>query len=182
MQSDLQNTVATAPAGVTATVNAIGLETNFSPTDLTSLRTAQVNPIKVVPSAGLCIFGANTLAPGYPNRYINVSRTLLQFVADFQAITAFAIFENNNSSLWASIANVLSNYLNQAMQMGMLASTSAATAYSVICDASINTPTTAQAGIVNAQVAVALVSPAEFIVINLSQLSSGTSIATVSNS
>jgi uncharacterized protein len=179
-QNDANFNVAQTPAGVQATVNAVALETYFTPTDLSALELAQVDPIKLIPSSGFCIFGGRTLAPGYPNRYINVSRTLLQFVTDFQSITQFAIFQNNDPTLWASISNVLTNYLNNAMAANMLASQTASTAFQVTCDSTINTPTTAQAGVVMAQVAVALVSPAEFIVINLSQISSGTSTATVS--
>jgi uncharacterized protein len=178
--NDSQFNVAQTPAGVQATINAVSLEAYFTPTDLSALETAQVNPIKLIPSAGFCIFGGRTLGVGFPNRYINVSRTLLQFMTDFQTITQFAIFQNNDPTLWASIANVLTNYLNNAVSAGMLASNVASTAFSVVCDSTINTPTTAQAGVVMAQVAVALVSPAEFIVINLSQTSSGTSTATVS--
>lgn len=178
--SDATYNVAQSPAGVQATVNCIGLETNFSPADLSALESAQINPVKIIPGAGYCIFGARTLAVGYPNRYVNVARTLMQFTTDFQAITQFAIFQNNDPTLWASITNVLNNYLGQAMQAGMLASTTAASAYSVVCDSTVNTPTTAQAGLVYAQVAVALVSPAEFIIINLSQMASGSSTATVS--
>lgn len=179
-QNDAQTNVAQTPAGVTTTLNAVALEAYFTPTDLSALEAAQVNPVKLIPNAGFCIFGGRTLAPGYPNRYINVSRTLLQFVTDFQSITQFAIFQNNDPTLWASISNVLTNYMNSAMSQGMLASSSASSAFNVVCDGTINTPTTAQAGLVNAQVAIALVSPAEFIVINLSQISSGTSTATVS--
>jgi hypothetical protein len=174
-QNDAQSNVAQTPAGVQATLQAVALETYFSPSDLTALENVQVNPIKLIPNTGFCIFGGRTQGVGYPNRYINVSRTLAQFQVDFQSITAYAIFQNNDSGLWSSIAGTLTAYLNQAMQNGMLASATASSAFLVTCDDTINTAATAQAGIVNAQVAVALVSPAEFIIINLSQMSSGSS-------
>jgi uncharacterized protein len=180
-QNDAQNNVAQAPAGITATVNCVTLEAFFTPTDLNNLQAAMVNPVKLIPNSGFCVFGAQTLEAGYPNQFVNVSRTLIQFITDFQSITQFAIFQNNDPTLWASVANVLTNYLNNAMAENMLASSTASTAFSVVCDDTINTSTSAQAGIVNAQVAVALVSPAEFIVINLSQMSSGTSTAAVSS-
>ena len=171
--------MAQAPAGIQTAINAVALEAYFTPTDLNTMESIHCNPIKLIPNSGYCIFGAHTLGSIYPNTFVNIARTLTQFVVDFQAITQYAIFQNNDSVLWASITNTLTNYLNQAMQMGMLASNNSASAYVVTCDSSVNTPTTAQAGIVNVQVQVALVSPAEFIVINLSQTSSGSS-ATIS--
>lgn len=172
-QNDVTRNVAQTPAGTQATVSAVALEAYFTPADLSNLETMQVNPVKLIPGAGFCVFGGRTMATGYPNRYINVARTLIQFTTDFVNITQFAIFENNDAALWQTITTVLTQYLTQAMQDGMLAGTTPATSYAVTCDATTTTPAQAQAGIVNAQVAVALVSPAEFVIINLSQMSSG---------
>jgi hypothetical protein len=179
-QNDAQSNVAQTPAGVQATVVATALEAYFSPSDLNTLQGVQVNPVKLIPNTGFVIFGGRTQGIGYPNRNINVARTLAQFLVDFQTITQYAVFQNNDQTLWTSITSTLTSYLTQAMQAGMLASTTASDAFLVTCDDTINTPATAQAGIVNVQVAVALASPAEFIIINLSQTSSG-STATVSS-
>lgn len=178
--SDSTYNVAQSPAGTTATVSAAGLEAYFTPTDLGNLETYQINPVKLIPGAGFCVFGARTLANGYPNRYINVSRTLMQFTTDFVNITQFAIFQNNDPALWQSIETVLTSYLMQAMQAGMLAGVTPETSFSVVCDDTTTSAAQAQAGIVNATVAVALVSPAEFIIISLSQMQGG-GTATVSS-
>ena len=166
------------PAGINASVASVAAEAQFTAVDLTNLQNAQINPIKLVPSAGLCDFGCRTLQPGYPNQFIAVSRTVMQFVHDFIAITQFALFQPNNATLWAQITANLTNYLTQQMQSGVLAGTTPATAFAVTCDSSNNTSSSAQAGIVNASVAVALSSPAEFIVINLQQFQ-GQTTATV---
>ena len=178
--NDTTHNVAQTPAGTQATVAAAALEAFFTPSDLNALETLQFNPIKQISGSGLCVFGGRTLSSGYPNRYINISRTLLQFTNDFVNITAFAVFQNDDANLWQSISNVLNGYLTQAMQAGMLAGSSPETAFSVVCDATTTSDAQAQAGIVNAQVAVALVSPAEFIIINLSQMQGG-GTATVSS-
>jgi hypothetical protein len=175
--NDAQYTVAQAPAGIQAPVQAATLEASFSTTDLSTLQAYGINPIKAIPGSGFCIFGAQTLQAGYPNQFLNVARTLTQFVSDFQNLTLFAVFQNNDATLWASITAILSNYLNNAMQQGMLAGTTAATSYSITCDDTVNTPSSIAAGIVNVQVAVALQTPAEFVVINLSQMQSGSSIS-----
>lgn len=179
-RSDVLNSVAQTPAGTTATIAAVALEAYFSPTDLGNLEIAHVNPVKQIPGVGPCVFGGKTLATGFPNQFINVSRTLMQFTTDFVNITQFAIFQNNDAGLWQSITTVLTGYLMQAMQTGMLAGTTPETSFAVVCDDTTTSAAQAQAGIVNATVAVALVSPAEFIIINLSQMQSGGS-ATVSS-
>jgi len=166
------------PAGIQNPLKAIGLEANFTPTDLNSLQTAMINPIKSIPGAGICVFGGLTLSPGYPSQFIAVERTLQMLVHDLQYLCQFAIFEPNSANLWANITAVLTNYLNQQMQSNVLAGNTPQTAYAVVCDSSNNTLTSAQTGVVNVQVAVALQSPAEFIVINLSQFQ-GTTTATV---
>lgn len=172
-RTDTNASVAQTPAGTTATVSAVSLEASFTASDLNQLETLQINPVKIVPGAGFCIFGGRTLATGFPNRYVNVSRTLLQFTTDFVNITQFAIFQNDDAALWQNITTVLTNYLTNAMQAGMLAGTTPETSFQVVCDSTTTTPAQAQAGIVNAMVAVALVSPAEFIIINLSQMQGG---------
>lgn len=179
--SDILNGVVKTPAGITSRVSAISLEANFTPTDLNNLQAAMVNPIKLIPGVGPCVFGGLTLQPGYPNQFISVERTIQMLVHDLTYLCQFAIFEPNDANLWLQITSVITNYLNQQMQSKMLAGNTPATAYSVLCDSSINSVSSAQAGIVNVQVAVALASPAEFILINLSQFQ-GTTTATVTTS
>jgi uncharacterized protein len=179
--NDVLRGVEKTPAGITSRVNAISLEANFTPTDLNNLQAAMVNPIKLIPGVGPCVFGGLTLQPGYPNQFIAVERTLQMLIHDLTFLCQFAIFEPNDADLWAQITSVITNYLTIQMQSDVLAGDTPATAFSVLCDASINSVSRAQAGIVNVQVAVALASPAEFILINLSQFQ-GTTTATVTSS
>lgn len=168
--------VAQTPAGTQTTVNCVGLEAYFTATDLNNLESMQVNPIRVIPGSGTCIFGGRTLSTGYPNRYVNISRTLLQFTTDFVNLTLFAAFQNNDAQLWQAITNKLTSYLMQAMQNGLLGGSTPETSFLVTCDDTTTSAAQALAGQVNAQVMVALVSPAEFIVINLSQTQGGATV------
>lgn len=161
------------PAGILfGKINVQNLEAQFTPSDLDTLNTNNVNSIRNVPGFYPTIMGGRTLAQGYPSRYIAIRRELIQIEHDFTQLLQFALFEPNDQSLWEQISSVLNNYLNNITQQGVLAGTTADTAYSVICDSSNNPPASASAGIVNATVAVALNSPAEFIVLNISQLQS----------
>ena len=97
----------------------------------------------------------------------------MKIAHDMVYLTNFAIFQNNTPQLWQAIATVLTNYLVQQMQSGLLSGSTPGDAFLVVCDDTVNTPATIQAGIVNASVAVAVAAPAEFVVINLSQMVSG---------
>lgn len=154
-------------------ISCLDLEVRFSPTDLNNLFPININAIKLVPGYGFCAFGARTLLQGYPSMYIPIRRVLMQIEHDAIQLTQFAMFEPNTPTLWSNITTVLQNYLTAQTLAGMLGSTNPNQAFSVICDATNNTPAIAQAGIVNIQIAVALGSPVEIIVINISQLAQG---------
>lgn len=159
------------PAGINyGTVNCVALETNFTTTDLDTLNDSQINAIKNVPGFGIKIFGVRTLHFGYPDRYVSVRRVLMKLGHDFQNILLYALFEPNDEKLWKSISTTLEQYLTIQMQMGLLGGATPAQSFAIICDSSNNPPSSAQSGIVNVSVAVALLSPAEFIVIEISQL------------
>jgi hypothetical protein len=169
------------PAGIQTPIKAIGLEAKFTASDLNGLKSAMINPIKQVPGAGFCIFDGMTLLPGYPNQFISVERTIQMLVHDLTDMSRFALFEPNDANLWAQITSVVERYLTQLMQQGVLAGSTPDTSFAVVCDSSNNTLNSAQSGMVNVSVAVALTSPAEFILINLSQFQ-GTTTATVTTS
>lgn len=177
--NDNQSNVAQTPAGTQTAINAVALEAYFTPSDLGALESSQINPIKLVPNTGFCIFGGLTTAVGYPSKYININRALMKIQHDLQAITAFAVFQNNDSVLWNNLSTAITNYLTSEMQNGLLAGNTPSTSFLVICDDTVNTQNTIAAGMVNATVAVALAAPAEFVVISLTQMASGSS-ATIS--
>jgi phage tail sheath protein FI len=170
------------PAGITyGKLNIVDLETHFTTTDLDTLNVAQINALKLVPGYNkFCIFGGRTLEPGYPDRYVSVRRELIKLELDFVYLVQFALFAPNDAKLWQAITTVLTNYLTQQMQAGALGGTTPTTSFTVICDSTNNSLQSAQAGIVNCDVAVSLLSPAEFILINISQFqnSGATSVTT----
>lgn len=150
-------------------INLQNLEAVFTPSDLATLNTNNINAIRFVPGFFPAIMGGRTLQQSYPSRYVSVRRMLIQLEHDFETLLQFALFQPNNSDLWAQITNNLTNYLTNLMQQNVLGGSTADQAFSIVCDNTNNTPASANAGIINVTVAVALVSPAEFIIINISQ-------------
>ena len=174
-----------SPAGVGfGQINLVNIEAQFSSTDLANLNNNNINAIRLVPNYFPAIMGARTLGQGYPTRYIAVQRMLIKLEHDFTYLLQPALFEPNNPTLWTSITNTLTNYLTGLMQQGSLGGTNQNNTFSITCNASNNTPATAAAGIVNVSVAVAISSPAEFILINISQFQNtgSTTITTTSGS
>jgi phage tail sheath protein FI len=118
--------------------------------------------------------GARTTLTNLPTRYVSIERTLLNITYNLNNLTQFAVFENNNSQLWARLSAVVAQYLQGIWQAGVLQGDTPQQAYYVQCDSGVNTPTTIAAGEVHVQVGIALNTPAEFIVININQMAAST--------
>jgi uncharacterized protein len=159
-----------APAGISfGEINLQNLEALFSSDDLDTLNENNINAIRFVPGYFPALMGVRTLEAGFPDRYISVRRTLILLEHQFTTLLQYALFEPNGPDLWAQVTNSLENYLTGLMQQGVLGGSTQDTTFNVTCDASNNPPASANAGILNVDVGVALQSPAEFIVINISQ-------------
>jgi hypothetical protein len=181
VRTDVQRTVAKAPAGYNANiVGAYAPSVKLTPAQIGTLYTdsTPVNGFKTLAGAGVTVNGARTLAKVDPDKYINVRRTLnyLKFV--LKDITAFATFESNDERLWERLRQTCTAFLGTFWRSGCLAGPRSTEAFYVISDDSNNTAGTIDNGEVHVSVGVALSNPAEFVVINLSQWSGGASQAT----
>ena len=177
-----ERTVAKAPAGYSVDVrNALGVTVKFTDTQVGDLYSsssfAAVNTFKVVPGAGVVINGARTLQRQGPDVFIPVRRSLNYVKTSAKDITQFAVFEPNNSRLWDLIKVRLNRYLTDFWQAGGLKGQTAAEAFYIVCDSTNNSVNTIDAGEVHIQIAVALQYPAEFIVINVSQWTGGSTLS-----
>lgn len=170
LRTDASRGVFKAPAGVQNVLSGAQMPyQNYSNTQLDSIATAQVNVIKTIPGSGVTIWGARTQASGTPDRYVPVRRLLISLKAALYARTRFAVFEVNNEDLRATVTDVVQTYLNTQYDLGAFKGSSPAEAFYVRCDDTNNTAQTADAGLLNIEVGVALASPAEFVVIRLGQ-------------
>jgi phage tail sheath protein FI len=178
-RTDASRGVQKPPAGPdTALRGVLDLQFRFSSTDQDSLNVAGVNVIKSLPGVGFVIYGARTLSAGMPDRYVSIRRSLMMIEKGLVDTTAFAVFEPNDEILWSQVSAVVTQYLMTLLQIGVLSGSTPSQAFFVICDATNNTPTSVQNGQVNVQVGVALLNPAEYIVIEVGQYSGASSTAT----
>jgi len=178
--TDASRGVHKAPAGYGASVNvAVDLEYDASGRarrltndQLDTLNTAPrpVNPIRVAPGAGIVVMGARTLNNVSPNRYVNMRRSMIYIKKQVELRSQFAVFENNDEYLWRQLRSSLSNFLNMYWQQGGLRGASPEQAFYVKCDGTTTGDSDIANGQVNIQIGVALEYPAEFVVINIGQL------------
>ena len=174
--TDASRGVWKAPAGLAARVSgAVALERSFSDDDLDTLNRGAVNAIRQIPGAGVVVMGARTLRRSTIDRFVPVRRTLIFLTNALKDATLYAAFEPNDRVLWSGLQAKLTQFLTEFWQGGGLRGSSPAEAFYVKADSSNNTPESIAAGRVNIEVGVALQSPAEFIVIRLSQWEGGTS-------
>ena len=176
-----------SPAGtsisVTGTVSngALGVERLLTASDLDLLNTAArpVNPIRPVAGQGITIMGARTQAPTAVDRYIQVRRTLNLIKEDLTAQSEFALFSPITTDLMQNLTESLSNYLDDLWLAGGLAGATSSEGFYVICDASNNTAADAAQGRLNIDVGVALLIPAEYIVLRVGQFQGATTVAEI---
>ena len=117
------------------------------------------------------VWGARTLAGNdLDYRYISVRRTMIMIEQSVANAAFSMVFAPNDSTTWSAINGMISNFLNNIWQSGGLQGTTPAEAYNVQCGlGSTMTSLDILNGIMRVAVKVAVVHPAEFIIITYEQ-------------
>jgi len=119
---------------------------------------------------GLRLYGARTLSSDPEFRYVNVRRTLLFIEQSLDTGLQWAVFEPNAEPLWASVKQSVSGFLRTLWRDGGLEGTSEEEAFFVNIGYDV---TMTQADIDNGRlivvIGVAIVKPAEFVIVKISQ-------------
>jgi phage tail sheath protein FI len=166
-----------APAGLPAVLStAVATEVKFSDTDQGALNYQNINVVRAVQGSGICVMGARTRKLYGPDRYVSARRTLIFIEDSLKLSTQYAVFENNDQRLWTALRNTAQQILQPIWERGGLAGSTAAAAYYITCDATLNNAQVIQSGEVRMEIGVALQYPAEFVVIRVSQFDSGASL------
>jgi hypothetical protein len=171
-RSDAERGVHKAPANEPVR-GIIGLDRTISKADQAGLNPLGINAIREFPGRGIRVWGARTLADDPQWKYVNVRRLFLYLEESMDEGTQWAVFENNDERLWARFRQSLSNFLTTAWRDGALVGTTPEEAFYVTCDRSTMTQDDIDNGRLIAEVGVAPVKPAEFVVIRITQ-SAGT--------
>lgn len=130
-----------------------------------------VNAIRAFVGRGVLIWGARTLDGNSQDwRYINVRRTIIMLEQSIKFASLAYVFEPNNASTWVTVRNMISNFLTNQWKAGALVGAKPEEAYSV--DVGLGSTMTGDDilnGYMRVTVKVALVRPAEYIVLTFQQ-------------
>ena len=130
-----------------------------------------INAIRFFNGLGILIWGARTLDGNSLDwRYLPVRRTMT-FLEQSCKLAAHAyVFEPNDVNTWKGVIAMISSFLNGIWKEGGLQGASAADAYVVQCGLGTTmTPEDLLEGFMKVTVKVAIVHPAEFIVLTFEQ-------------
>ncbi|MEJ7600581.1 MAG: phage tail sheath C-terminal domain-containing protein [Kofleriaceae bacterium] len=122
---------------------------------------------------GVRAWGARTASSDPEWRYIPIRRLFIMLRRSLEAGFAWVAFEPNTTSTWDSVRTRTAEFLSQLQSKGMLAGRNTQEVFFVKCDAENNPPDQVDAGMLLCDIGVAPVSPAEFIMISLTQSMGG---------
>jgi Phage tail sheath protein subtilisin-like domain len=179
-QTAQNKNVGKSPGGIVdGAINApgvVGAELVLQQTDRDNLYQSRINPLISSAATGFAVWGVRTLSNDLRWRYINC-RLLNNFLMyQIRLNLEWTVFENNGPALWTKITTSVTGYLNSLFRLGYFAGQTAAQAYFVICDSRNNNQQTVNSGMVNISVGYSANVPAEFVVFELSQPASTSTV------
>ncbi|MBN9382175.1 MAG: phage tail sheath family protein [Chitinophagaceae bacterium] len=130
-----------------------------------------INVIRPFPGIGTLVWGARTLDGNSQDwKYINVRRTLIMIEQSLKLATRAYVFEPNDAGTWVTVKSMFNNFLSNLWKQGALAGAVPEQAFDVqIGLGATMTPNDILDGIMKITVKVAVVRPAEFILITFQQ-------------
>jgi phage tail sheath protein FI len=164
-----------APAGIGATLSGVQSMTyRLSDAENGVLNPLGLNCFRTFPLYGPILWGARTLvgadAMTSQWKYVPVRRTALFLEESLYRGTKWVVFEPNDEPLWAAIRLNVGSFMQQLFQKGAFQGKTPDQAYFVKCDGETTTQNDIDQGIVNILVGFAPLKPAEFVVIQIEQL------------
>ena len=165
-----------SPAGYDAQLKGVsGIELIVGPVNAGVLNENRVNLIKIIDQKGVTVYGARTgaITRSADFKYIGARLNTSYIEKLIETNTQWAPLRPNNTSLWESITAIVNQMLNKHWRDGGFDGEGKGSSYAVICNSSVNTLATKNAGLVVCRVGIFNLQTAEFIWFNIEQLSSG---------
>ncbi|MGE3109935.1 MAG: phage tail sheath family protein [Phycisphaerales bacterium] len=171
-RTDATRGVWTSPAGADSTLTGVvGLSLELSESEIGALNPLGINCLRRLPGAGCVCWGARTTAGGDARggeyKYVSVRRTALFIERSITEGTTWAVFEPSDEPLWAKIRASVGAFMQALFRAGALVGGTPREAYYVKCDRSTMTQSDIDSGIVNIEIGVAPLKPAEFVIIRI---------------
>ncbi|HEQ99585.1 MAG TPA: phage tail sheath family protein [candidate division Zixibacteria bacterium] len=128
-----------------------------------------INTVLAFPGRGIRVWGARTLSSDAAFRYINVRRTFNMISESIEQGTQWVTFEPNRPELWESVKRLVFFFLKSLWKKGYLQGENVEEAFYIKVDEETNPPEVRDRGELIIEVGVAIVRPAEFIIVRVSQ-------------
>ena len=155
-----------APANETVT-GAVDLQAAIDTHGQERLSAQGINSIRSFPSRGILLWGARTTSEDPLWKYVNVRRYFIYLEQSIYAGLQWVVFEPNGEPLWAGVQQTITNFLLNNWRSGALMGTKPEEAFYVRCDRSTMTQNDIDNGRLIAEIGVAPVRPAEFVIIRI---------------
>ena len=126
-----------------------------------------INAIRRFPARGLRVYGARTVSSDPLWRYVNVRRLLIMIEEALEEALQWSVFEPHDLALRDKVALSIFAFLERLWEQGALAGATAGEAFFIRCNESNNPPDAVANGRFLAEVGVAPVIPAEFVVFRI---------------
>ena len=181
--TDLRRGVWKAPAGLETTiVGATGVVPSGRMSDMRqgTLNQIAINCLRTFPGAGTVVFGARTSVGSDTNtsqqqwKYVPVRRMALFLEQTLYNNLGWVVFEPNDTPLWTAIVASIEAFMLGLFRQGAFQGKTPSDAFLVKCDSDTTTPADINNGIVNILVGFAPLKPAEFVIVQISQLAGQT--------
>lgn len=165
-RSDRAGGVNQAPSNLPI-LGVVDLEQKIDQETQDDLNPGGVNCIRKMRDGAILLWGARSLSQDLQARYVNVRRVLLGVNKFLSHSLLWAVFEPIGPALWQRIEAALTAFLQSMLASGMTAGKRPAEAFYAKCNAETNPAEVTQAGQVVAEIGLALMAPAEFIVLSV---------------
>jgi len=176
-RTDQERGVWKAPAGVEAVIEGARLAQSFGDIADGQLNPLGVNMLRNFPIYGTVVWGSRTMAGADQIdsewKYVNVRRVADYIEESLHQSLKWVVFEDNEPRLWSRIRLEVTTFLAGLFSDGAFAGDTPDQAYLVACDHTTTTETDIERGIVNILVGFAPNRPAEFVILQLEQLTLG---------
>ena len=181
-REDVAYSVGKAPAGLETTiVGSLGVVPWGRMTDMHQgvLNLDGVNCLRDFPGIGTVVYGARTLVSDNPAfeqwKYVPVRRTALFLEQSLYQSLTWAVFQENAEPLWNALTQEINAFMLTLFKQGTyFKGTTPSQAFLVQCDSTTTTQADIDAGNVNILVGFAPLKPAEFVIVQITQLAGQT--------
>jgi phage tail sheath protein FI len=169
-----------APAGIGAVLNGVqNMTYQMGDAENGVLNPLGLNCFRTFPVYGPVLWGARTLlgadAEASQWKYVPIRRVALFLESSLYQGTKWVVFEPNDEPLWSAIRLNIGSFMQNLFIQGYFQGQTPDQAYFVKCDSETTTQTDIDNGVVNIVVGFAPLYPAEFVVIQIQQMTGQTS-------